>query len=96
MTLAKARKVHEQAGGKFFTKSSMEYWGSKIESELFDNNCFITSEYDYTGEYKFYNVRQFSPDFKKIRTVSEFNKLTTKGAAVNLIRDPNRWVNSSF
>ena len=96
ITLAQARKIHTDAGGYFFSKGSMNFWGTKIMSRLYANRCFITSEYDFSGEHRYFNVRQFSEDFKKIRTVSEFNKLTNKQQAINLAHNPNKWVKSSF
>lgn len=96
ITMSEARKIYVEADGKFFTKETMNYWGTKIVSGLYSNRCFITSEYDYTGEHRFFNVRQFSEDYTKIRTVSEFNKLTTKQQAIDLAHNPNKWVNSAF
>ena len=32
MTLAEAKKIYESNGGKFFTKDTMEFWGTKVES----------------------------------------------------------------
>lgn len=96
ITLSKARKIYEGSGGNFFTKQTMNYWGTRIASGLYANRCFITSEYDYTGEYRFFNVRQFSEDYTKIRTVSEFNKLTTKQQAVSIVHHPEKWIKSSF
>lgn len=96
MTLAYARKIYEKSGGKFFTKDTMNFWGTKIVSDLLDNRCFITSDFDFSGEHRFYNVRQFSEDFKRTRTVSEFNKLTSKKEALELAKNPKKWADSSF
>lgn len=96
VTMAEARKIYTQAGGNFFHKETVNFWGTKIVSGLYANRCFITSEYDFSGEYHFFNVRQYSEDYKSIRTVSEFNKLTTKQQAVDFVHNPNRWVNSHF
>ena len=96
MTLAEAKKIYENNGGKFFTKDTMEFWGTKVESGLYSNRCFITSDNDFSGEHRYYNVRQFSEDYTKTRTVSEFNKLTTKEQAVALVHNPDDWVDSAF
>lgn len=96
ITMAEARKIHTKAGGKFFTRESMNYWGTRIVTGLYSNRCFITSEYDYSGEHRFFNVRQFSEDYTRIRTVSPFNKLDTKQKAVNLAHNPHGWVDSAF
>lgn len=94
--MPEAKRIYTESGGKFFTKEFMNYWGTKIESDLYSNNCFITSEYDFSGEHRFFNVRQFSNDYKRTRTVSKFNTLTTKQQAVDLVHNPNKWVDSSF
>lgn len=96
ITMSEARKIYVEAGGKFFTRGSMNYWGTKIVTGLYVNRCFITSEYDFIGEHRFFNIRQFSEDYTKIRTVSPFNKLTTKQQAIDLAHNPNGWVNSAF
>lgn len=96
ITLSEARSIYTRSGGKFFTKESMNFWGTKIVSGLYKNRCFITSEYDYSGEHRFFNVRQFSEDFRKTRTVSKFNELTTKQQAIDLVHNPSKWENSSF
>ena len=96
MRLAEAKKIYIKAGGKFFTKGTMNFWGSQIASDLYSNRCFITSEFDFTGDNRFYNVRQFSEDYTKIRTVSPFNQLTTKQQAIDLVHNSSKWVKSVY
>ena len=96
ITLSEARSIYTRSGGKFFTKETMNYWGTKIVSGLYKNRCFITSEYDYSGEHRYFNVRQFSENYKRTRTVSEFNKLTTKQQAIDVVHNPDKWVHSEF
>lgn len=96
MTISDARKIYTDAGGQFFTKKSMNFWGTRIVSGLYSNRCFITTEFDYSGEHRYFNIRQFSEDYTKIRTVSPFNQITTKQMAVDLVHNPHGWVDSSF
>lgn len=84
VTMAEARKIYIKAGGQFFSKETMNFWGTRIESGLYKNRTFITSEYDYTGTYRFFNVRRFSSDFKDIKTVGKFNEIKSKEKAKRL------------
>lgn len=74
MTLAEAKKIYKTGKGHFFDKDTMKFWGSRIESELYPNRCFITSEDDFSGEERLFTVRQFSEDYKRIDTVGEFQE----------------------
>ena len=86
MTFDKARKLYIQQGGKFFTDKVINYSGTEIVTPLYENNCFITSEYDMTGRIKFYNVRQFSKDYKHIHTIGNYNHNTSFKEAKNLLK----------
>ena len=47
MTIADVRQANKDAGYYFFSRDTMQFFGTRIESALYKNNTFITS--DYTG-----------------------------------------------
>ena len=49
MTLAEAIEKYNKTGGHFFDEDAMRFFGSRIESDLYDNRCFITSENNFDG-----------------------------------------------
>lgn len=65
-------KEVKEAGNTWFNKSTMEFWSTQIESELFDNLTFVSSELTHDGKERRYTIRQYVPDCKDIETVSEF------------------------
>ena len=81
-TIADVKRANKEKGYHFFDKETMKYWGCKIESTLYKNMCFITSELDFSGEHRYYNVRQFDPETCHINTIGEFNCCTSKEQAV--------------
>ena len=90
MTMLEAKAIYKATGSHFFDKDTIEFWGSKIESELYKNRCFITSENNFDSTARFYTVRRFSEDFKSIDTIGEFQAYKTKEeaqAAIKTITD---------
>lgn len=66
MTLSEAKAIYKTGGGHFFDRETFKYWGSRIESALYKNRCFVTSENNFDGSRRAYTVRRFSPDFLHI------------------------------
>ena len=44
LTLTDIKENHAKAGRKFFSKNNMRFFNSRIESKLYSDNTFITSE----------------------------------------------------
>jgi hypothetical protein len=65
----------------------MRYWSSKIETELYKNRCFVTSEKNYDDTKRLYTVRQFSEDYTDINTIGDFQAYTTKEDAVEALKE---------
>ncbi len=61
-----------KAGNKWFNEETMKFWDSHIESELFDNLTFVSSELTHDGKERRYTIRRYVPDCKDIETVGEF------------------------
>lgn len=87
MTLAEAKAKYNENGGHFFDRDTMRFFGSRIESDLYKNRCFITSEKNFDGTKRYYTVRQFNKDFTSIHTIGEFNKITSKHTAQQIAKE---------
>lgn len=87
MTLAEAKYEYSKTGGHFFDRETMRFFGSRIESGLYKNRCFITSEKNFDGTKRFYTVRRFNEDFTSIDTIGEFNKITSKVTAQQIAKE---------
>lgn len=81
MTLAEAKAIYRTGKGHFFDRETLKYWGCRIESSLYKNRCFVTSELDFNGSRRAFTVRRFSPDFLRIETVGEFQGYALKDTA---------------
>ena len=49
MTLSEAKAIYRTGKGHFFDRETFKYWGSRIESALYKNRCFVTSENNFDG-----------------------------------------------
>lgn len=79
------RQIYKQRrpDGHFFDKGTMDFFGSKLMSgyeEMEDGTIyFMTSELNFQGDQRFWNVRRMEPD-GNIETVGEFCAMTQYGA----------------
>lgn len=76
-----------KAGNKWFNEEAMKFWDSHIESELFDNLTFVSSELTHDGKERRYTIRRYVPDCKDVETVGEFLQYGTKEDAVLVARN---------
>ena len=72
------RAAYKTTGGHFFDRKTMSFFKSRIESGILKGRFFITSESDFRGMNRFYNLREIQPDLS-INTIGEFNSATYKG-----------------
>ena len=93
MTIADVKQANKDAGYYFFSRDTMQFFGTRIESALYKNNTFITS--DYTGferNNRAYSVRVFHPETGIVNTAkfsngqSTFNKFSTIESAREFAR----------
>ena len=86
-TMADVRAANQAAGYNWFSKDTMHWWKSRVESALYQGRYFITSEDEFTldGRHpaRVYSVREAMPD-GRIDTVK--SHLRSKEAARDLIR----------
>lgn len=91
----RANKGH---GYHFFDDDTMASFNSRIESEVFPNRCFVTSERDkgfrgfdgvlyraWDGKRR-YTVRLFVPETGAVEEASEFGQFATRQGAVNFAK----------
>lgn len=81
--MADVKQANKDAGYYFFSRDTMQFFGTRIVSALYKNNTFITS--DYTGferNNRAYSVRVFHPETGIVNTAkfpdgqSTFNKFS--------------------
>lgn len=77
ITLAEAKAIYRTGKGHFFDRETLKYWGSRIESALYKNRCFVTSENNFDGSryieyaeiglhyFKYDTLIKFFEDFKQ-------------------------------
>ena len=72
----KMKSLSEKTGSPYFSKDSIEFWNSKIESEADEHQLFIESTDDFYGKERQYRVKCIGLD-GKICTISpnHFNTL---------------------
>ena len=82
MNMRQARTIYKAEGKHFFDRDTMEFWGTRTETDLLNNRCFVTSEDNFTRTERLYTVRQFNETYTGIETVGEFQQFSTLAAAV--------------
>lgn len=99
LTINDVRRINRAKGLHFFDADTIRFFGSRVESQLFDNLTFVTSEQNDNGvwiggvEYKAWNgerrytIRRFNPDDGTIDTVGEFGQYDTAEEAIKAALD---------
>lgn len=86
-TIAELRAANKRKGGFFFSRDTMRFFGSKIESGLYAGKYFITSEWsNFTRTERKYSVREVTGD-AGIMTVGGYGSFRTKDAARDAARE---------
>ncbi len=69
LTMADIKRNNKEAGYHFFDKDTMKFFNSRIETGLYKDNTFITSErYDYNSSRE-YTIRRAVDGGVKIQTI---------------------------
>lgn len=73
-SLADVKRANKSIGECWFSKKTMSFFDSRIESSLYKNQCFLTSEGATlsTPTVRMYAVRYANPD-GTIRTLERFS-----------------------
>lgn len=95
MTIDDVKRINARMGYHFFSPATMRFFSSRVESELLENHCFVTSEQDngsplsdiraWNGERRF-SVRFFDENSGIIETVGEFGAYDTLEDAIKAAR----------
>ena len=88
-SMADVRAANKAIGHHFFDRASMKHWRSKVETKLFANGCFVTSESDGDGKRRYYTVRRAMPD-GSIKSVGEFMQWGMLEYAVGVAKGVDR------
>ena len=78
---------NKKVGQHFFDKETMKYWGSRVETELFPNNTFVTSEDTYDRNGRLYTVRMYDPNTGRIKTLNSFQEFDNLRDAENFAKN---------
>lgn len=94
MTMADVKQANKDAGYYFFSRDTMQFFGTRIVSALYKNNTFITSDYtDFERNNRAYSIRVFHPETGIVDTAkfpdgkSTFNKFSTIESAREFARN---------
>jgi len=85
LTIADVKRINAEKGQYYFTSDTMRFFKSRIESELYNNKYFITSEQSPEMERK-YSIRKFDKDTGSISTVGEFQAYNSKQSAKEALK----------
>ena len=82
MTMADIKQKLHADGNHVFDPDTMRFFGSRVESSLYKNNTFITSEYTgFERTKRAYTVRYYNEKKNTVVDVSGFGAFSTKDAA---------------
>lgn len=82
-TITQMKKLNKEAGGYWFSKESMSFFDSKVETPANAKGYFITSEqFDEESPRKF-TLRWFNPISYTVDTIGEFQEYETLEQAKN-------------
>ena len=73
-TITMIKKNNKQNSRYFFDKQTMKFFNSKIESKLYADNTFITSEQQDYQTPRTYTIRIALDNGKEIENIGEFQK----------------------
>lgn len=70
MINSKMHRAIKYSSDYFFTKETMDFWGSKVEAGMFDNDTFVTSEDNFDRSKKLYSVRKYDWNKHEVETIT--------------------------
>lgn len=85
-TMEDVIRMCKEEGNHFFDRDTILFFGSKVETKLFDNFTFVTSDDNWNRTERMYTVRQFDPYYESmggmIKDVSGFGEFKSLEDAV--------------
>ena len=86
MTIQEVIRHNKEIGHHFFDKGTMEFFNSRIESELLYGRYFITSEWiGLEGFPRKYTVHYYTTETGNITTVGKFQAYDTLESAIQAV-----------
>ena len=85
-TLASFKQLNKIHDGHFFDKGAMSFFNSRIESNLINENYFITSERMTLDMPKKYTVRGCNWEDGNVETIDSFNSYDSLEDAKNAVK----------
>ena len=82
-TMADVRAANKEAGMNWFSKDSMQFFDSRVETVLYRGRYFITSEQDHHGGAPRTFTVRYAQDDGDILTIGGFGEHATLTAAMN-------------
>lgn len=70
LTISDVIEDHEEHDGVWFDDDTMEFWNSKILTDLIDDEYFITSEDNFDRTKILYSIRRYDWDSHIVETVA--------------------------
>ncbi len=83
-TLAEVVAANDQAGRHWFEADSMEFFNSRLETDLIGGSYFVSSEQYQSGYPRLYTIRQADED-GHIHSIGEFQAYDTLDSAIEAI-----------
>jgi hypothetical protein len=84
-TMDDVKRINAEKGFHFFSPDTMRFFKSKIESQLYADKYFITSEKKgFEDSTRGYSVREFNKDTGDIETIGEFGGYTKPSAKLKI------------
>lgn len=83
-TIETIKTENKRAGRFFFSRDTMRFFNSKIESHLIYNRFFITSERPSKEDRKRFTIRTVGEDYD-IGKLGEFQQFATKKQALDYL-----------
>lgn len=74
-TIADVRQANKESGGYFFSRDTVRFFGSRVESSLYAGRYFITSEKaGFSSTLRKFTIREALPDGSVNTVTDTFNK----------------------
>lgn len=82
--IKEVKQANKEIGRHFFSRDTMNFFGSKIESELIGGKFFVTSEDNFNRTQRLFTIRVVN-DQGEVDTFGEFQEFATLAEAMNAI-----------
>lgn len=84
-SMAGVKVANAELGHHFFEKGTMDFFDSRVETDLVEGRYFVTSERFNEDSPRLYTIREVMPN-GSINTVGEFQEYKSKLGALNEAR----------